>query len=70
MTAAEELEILEAQYEAWIRAGMPQSYTTGDGRTFTRANFETIVKRIDHLRAQSARGTGSGFSAADFRADH
>jgi hypothetical protein len=69
MTAAEELTALETAYEAWIEAGCPQSYTTGDGRTVTRASAEWMSKRIDTLRAESARGTSSGFSGANFRHD-
>lgn len=70
MTVAEELTALETAYAAWIAAGCPQSYTTGDGRTVTRASAEWMSKRIDTLRAEVARGTTSGFSVADFRCDY
>ncbi len=69
MTGEEELTALETVYEAWITAGCPQSYTTGDGRTITRASAEWMSKRIDALRSQVARDGGSGFSAANFRED-
>ena len=70
MTASEELTALETAYSEWIAAGCPQSYTTGDGRTVTRASAEWMSKRIDQLRAQVDRGTNSGFSVADFRRDY
>jgi hypothetical protein len=69
MTAAEELALLEPVYAAWIQAGMPQSYTTGDGRTFTRPAMNLITDRIDQLRAVVSSGSSSGFYVASPRLD-
>jgi hypothetical protein len=66
MTAAEELTKLETMYSAWIDAGCPQSYSI-NGRSLTKASFDTIVKRIDTLRASTTAATGGMCSAAQFR---
>lgn len=69
MTAAQELASLESAYEAWIKAGCPQSYTH-EGRTVTKASAEWMSKRIDDLRAVVARQTAGGFLGVRFRPDN
>jgi len=68
MTAAQELSYLETSYEAWVKAGCPQSYTH-EGRVVTRASADWMSKRIDQLRALVARSSSPGMAVANFRRD-
>lgn len=67
MTAAEELALLEAAYEALLTGGV-QSYALKD-RQVTRLDAVWIAKRIDALRAQVERASYGMFNAARFRRD-
>lgn len=63
-TTAERLEEIEAAIVAVETRG--QSYTTGDGRSFTRANINELYAERRRLKADLAQDT-SGTSRAVIR---